>query len=191
MKRLFLGALLLVSMQPVVAQDIHISSWVELTHKELAHYDCIIKHDVEVESFTMPETLESQEKEDSGTSYGHDETFSEESKEPSSDIGEAYAMVQKPKKEGVRYCIEEDSWWKADVKKTTARRLVLVPEKQRDASWRTVTVITPRVYWNGHAYVGQCFTYDAHEEYRFSNPIKLAALLGFLGAGYFAFSRIF
>jgi hypothetical protein len=90
---------------------------------------------------------------------------------------------------GTRFYIEEDSWWHTKDRTRQSRRLVLVPAAQKGALWRTVTVIKPRIFWNGHKYAGQFFTYEATEEYRFSSPLKIAALLGFLGAGILAYTQ--
>lgn len=86
---------------------------------------------------------------------------------------------------GERYCIEEDSWWKARVKKREARRIVLVPAEQRNACWRSVLVIQPKIFNDGYKFIGTNFTYEALEEYRFSNPLKIAAWIG-LSAGLLA-----
>ena len=92
-------------------------------------------------------------------------------------------------KSGVRYYVEEDSWWKTKDRTREDRHLVLVPADQRNAFWRTVTVIKPRIFWNGYARADKFFMYEATEEYRFSSPLKVAAFLSFLGAGLFAYSQ--
>lgn len=98
-------------------------------------------------------------------------------------VDEAYAV-----KSGARYYVEEDSWWKVKTKDRSrfSRHLIIVPASQRNAFWRTVTVIKPTIYWNGHGRLGKFFTYGVTEECRFSSPLKVAALLSLLGAGLFA-----
>lgn len=89
---------------------------------------------------------------------------------------------------GKRYCIEEDSWWKTSLREREKRRIVLVPEDQKGACWRSVLVIQPKIFNDGYKWIGANFTYEDLEEYRFSNQLKIAGLVG-LGAGLLAFIK--
>lgn len=212
MKRLLLFTLLLGVAVQLQARDIIISSWTELSDKMLTKSDRIVmvsapdhENDFQFgpresngklkktkrEIIVCSDVVDTSDKR--RCSYQGPAKEQSKNNEPHEDLPSDWCVVSESAEKheeaiakGTIYCIEEDSFWKAQNKSPECRRIVVVLESEKDNYWRNVLVIAPRIINDGYKWAGKNFVYEETPEHRFSSPLKMAALLGSLGAGLFA-----
>lgn len=203
MKRLLLITWLFVCSAPLCARDLPISSWMDLTEIPLTKNDCIVMVDPETEAFDskqydtkiiVPHEVVDVER-DYATASKAQEGAAEQERQESKESEVDFVRIPQEqdtlenvakKNTGVRYCIEDDSWWHTANRERKHRRLVVVPEEQQEAYWRTVLVITYPVFCKQFGWARDMMTVSVSEEYRFSPLLSIAGYLG-LGAGIVGF----